>query len=56
MGSPVTVGFYKPVDGAKQMEGVLAGYDAGNVTLDLGGQTRVLEAKEIAAVRLRVEF
>ena len=56
MGSPVTVGFYKPVDGAKQMEGDLAGYDAGNVTLDLGGPTRVLEAKEIAAVRLRVEF
>lgn len=57
MGAPVTVGFYKPVDGAKQAEGVLAGYDAGNVTLDLGGgQTRLYEAKEIAAVRLRVEF
>lgn len=56
MGSPVTVGFYKPVDGAKRIEGRLAGYDAGNVTLDLAGQTRVFEAKEIAAVRLRVEF
>ena len=56
MGSPVTVGFYKPVDGAKQIAGKLAGYDAGNVTLDLAGQTRVFEAKEIAAVRLRVEF
>ena len=30
--------------------------DEGNVTLDLGGSTRVFEAKEIAAVRLRVEF
>ena len=56
LGSPVTVGFYKPVDGTKQVEGILRGYDAGNVTVEWGGQTRVYEAKEVAAVRLRVEF
>ena len=56
MGESVTVGLYKPVDGMKLWDGKLAGYDEGNVTLDLGGSTRVFEAKEIAAVRLRVEF
>ncbi len=56
MGESVTVGLYKPMDGLKLWEGKLAGYDEGSVTLDLGGETRVFEAKEIAAVRLRVEF
>ena len=56
MGESVTVGLYKPMDGMKLWDGKLVGYDEGNVTLDLGGSTRVFEAKEIAAVRLRVEF
>lgn len=56
IGHTVEVGFYRPVNGAKQMEGTLAGYDNGCVTLEVGGQQTVYEPKDIAAVRLAVEI
>ena len=56
LGHTVEVGFYKPVDGAKQVEGTLAAYDNGSVTLEIGGQRTVYEPTDIAAVRLAVEI
>ena len=56
LGETVEVKFYKPIDGAKVAEGVLIAYDNGDVTIEAGGQTRVYEAKDVAAVRLTVQF
>nr|WP_297275427.1 ribosome maturation factor RimP [uncultured Agathobaculum sp.] len=56
LGHPVEVGFYKPVGGAKQVEGTLVAYENGNVTLETGGQRTVYEPADIAAVRLAVEI
>lgn len=56
LGETVEVKFYKPVNGAKTMTGALVSYDAGNVTIEASGQTCVYEAKDIAAVRLTVQF
>ena len=56
LGHTVEVGFYKPVDGAKQVEGTLVAYDNGSVTLEVGGQRIVYEPTDIAAVRLAVEI
>ncbi|MDY3712332.1 MAG: ribosome maturation factor RimP [Agathobaculum sp.] len=56
IGHTVEVGFYKPVDGAKQVEGTLVSYDDGRVTLERGGQQTIYEPKDIAAVRLAVEI
>ena len=56
MGQTVEVGLYKALNGAKQIEGTLAGYDDGAVTLDVGGERIVFEPKDIAAVRLAVEI
>lgn len=56
MGRTVEIGFYKPVGGCKQAEGVLAGYDEGRVTLDVNGVQTIYEPKDIAAVRLAVEI
>lgn len=56
LGHTVEVGFYKPVDGAKQVEGTLVAYDNGSVTLEVGGQRTVYEPTDIAAVRLAVEI
>ena len=56
IGHPVELGFYKPVNGAKQTEGTLVAYDNGCVTLESGGQQTVYEPKDIAAVRLAVEI
>ena len=56
MGQTVAVGFYKPMNGMKQIEGTLAGYDNGAVTLEVNGEQTVYEPKDIAAVRLAVEI
>ena len=47
---------YKPMNGMKQIEGTLAGYDNGAVTLEVNGEQTVYEPKDIAAVRLAVEI
>jgi len=56
LGHTVEVGFYKPVNGAKQVEGTLVAHENGNVTLETGGQRTVYEPADIAAVRLAVEI
>lgn len=56
LGHTVEIGFYKPVNGAKQAEGTLIDYDNGCVTLESGGQQTIYEPKDIAAVRLAVEI
>ena len=54
-GSNVEVKLYSAVDGAKQWIGKLVSYEAGDVTIDAGGQRR-FESKQIASVRLRMEM
>ena len=56
LGHTVEIGFYKPVNGAKQVEGTLISYDDGCVTIESGGQQTIYEPKDIAAVRLAVEI
>ena len=56
IGAEVDVKFYKAVNGQKNCTGILAGYDDGNVTLELGGETVTFDKKDIAFVRLHVSF
>ena len=56
MGSMVLVRLYQPKDGKKEIVGTLAGYDDGAVTISLGSETVRFEKKEVALVRLYVEF
>ena len=56
MGSMVLVRLYQPKDDKKEIVGTLAGYDDGAVTISLGSETVRFEKKEVALVRLYVEF
>lgn len=56
LGHTVEVKFYKPIDGAKTIEGVLAAYDNGCVSVDVDGVRRIYEPQDVAAVRLTVQF
>lgn len=56
IGETVEVKFYRAIDGAKIVEGKLMGYDNGNVTVEVGGQTVVYEVADVASVRLTVQF
>jgi len=58
LGSPVLVKLYRAMDGRKEIPGVLAAYDegTGDVTVSAGGRERTFAKKDVALVRLRVEF
>ena len=58
LGSPVLVKLYRNLDGRKEFAGHLKGYDeaGGNVTITIGNQERTFPKKDVALVRLRVEF
>ena len=58
LGSPVLVKLYRAMDGQKEIPGVLTAYDpeSGTVTVEAGGVSRSFEKKDVALVRLRVEF
>ena len=58
LGSAVLVKLYRNQDGRKEFPGVLMGYDeaTGDVTITVGKQEMTFAKKDIALVRLRVEF
>ena len=56
MGSAVMVKLYQPRNGSKELKGNLTGYENGDVTIDQAGTSVKLEKKEVALVRLYVEF
>ena len=58
MGRPVLVKLYRALEGQKEIPGVLTAFDpeSGAVTVEAGGAPRTFEKKDVALVRLRVEF
>ena len=58
LGSAVLVKLYRNQDGRTEFPGVLTGYDeaTGDVTITVGKQEMAFAKKDIALVRLRVEF
>ena len=58
LGSPVLVKLYRNQDGRKEFAGTLAAYDeaTGAVTVTVGKQDMTFAKKDVALVRLRVEF
>jgi len=58
LGSPVLVKLYRAQDGRKEIPGVLTAYDeaTGDVTVTAGGKVLAFPKKDVALVRLRVEF
>ena len=58
IGSPVLVKLYRAQDGRKEFAGHLAAYDEanGDVTVTVGKEEMTFIKKDVALVRLRVEF
>ena len=58
LGSPVLVKLYRNLDGRKEFPGKLSAYDeaTGDVTITDGSGERTFPKKDVALVRLRVEF
>ncbi len=56
MGAKVLVKLYKAVNGTKELKGSLAAYQDGNVTVEVNGEAITLDKKDVALVRLCVDF
>ena len=58
LGSPVLVKLYRNLDGRKEFAGHLAAYDeaSGDITVTVGKNDMTFAKKDVALVRLRVEF
>ena len=56
MGSAVTLKTFSPKDGKKEFLGDLSSYNDGDITLLVSGEEITFTKKEVASVRLRVEF
>lgn len=56
MGSPVTLKTFSPKNGEKEFFGNLSAYNGGDVAIEVDGETVEFTKKEVASVRLRVEF
>ena len=55
-GEEVEVRLYRPRSGRKEFVGVLTGYEAGTVTLEIAGEQVPFDEKEAAQVRLYPRF
>lgn len=56
MGKLVEIRTYRPVDKQKEFCGTLTAYDSNSVTIEEEGQPRTFEKKDIALIRLAIEF
>ena len=56
IGSLVSVGFYKSIDGTKNIEGILVSYNDGNVTIDIDGDIKTFEKSLVSSTRLAIKF
>ncbi len=52
IGEKVEIRFYKPIEGVKSVQGILAGYDRGCITVDQDGARRIYEPGDVAVCRL----
>lgn len=56
LGEEVEVKLFKPLNGSKDFEGVLKAYDKDTVTVEISGEDTSFVRKEIAIIRLRLDF
>jgi ribosome maturation factor RimP len=58
LNSPVLLKLYRAQDGRKEFAGHLAAYDeaTGDITITVGKESLTFTKKDVALVRLRVEF
>lgn len=58
IGREVEIKTYKPIDGQKEFAGVLKAYDRESITIGEpeGGEDRIFQRKEIAQIRLALDF
>ena len=56
LGKLVEIRTYRPIEKQKEFCGILKAYDSNSVTIDEDGTERTFDKKDIALIRLAIEF
>ena len=56
MGEEVDIKLFAPLEGKKEISGILKGYDNGAITIDFNGKEITIEKGKAASVRLAFKF
>lgn len=56
LGRSIDVKFYRPVDGTKEVSGILKGYDKETLTIEINDEEKCLTRKDIALVKLTLDI
>lgn len=56
MGKAVELRTYRPIEKQKEFSGILTAYDDNSVTIEEDDALRTFDKKEIALIRLKIEF
>lgn len=56
MGAEVEVKLFAPIDGAKTFRGILAGYENGDVIVDIDGESKLFAKTDVAKVATVFEW
>lgn len=56
MGEEIEMKLFAPLEGSKELSGILKGYDDGIITMDLNGKEIRIEKSKAASVRLAFKF
>lgn len=56
LGEEVELKTYKPIDKQKEFKGILKAYDADAVTITIDDEERIFARKDIAIIRLALDF
>ena len=56
MGEEIDIKLFAPIDGKKEISGILKGYDADAITVDTDGKEITIEKGKTASVRLAFKF
>ncbi len=56
IGKEVEIRTYRPIEKQKEFSGILTAYDDNSVTVEEDGNLRAFEKKDIALIRLKIDF
>ncbi|HIY03180.1 MAG TPA: ribosome maturation factor RimP [Candidatus Blautia faecipullorum] len=56
IGKKVEIRTYRPIEKQKEFSGILTAYDDNSVTVEEDGNLRAFEKKDIALIRLKIDF
>lgn len=56
MGEEIDIKLFAPIDGSREISGILKGYNGGTITLDVNGKDIIIEKSKASSIRLAFKF